>query len=519
MRKGRRFAAALLLALLTPLAQSYAQSRAYGGSGEDMLTELAQGEGGLFAVGMTASDDGDLSARTRSGEAGWALCLRENGERRWSYASAHTGLARMTAPAALPDGRYSLVLTDETAQRGEWILLAPSGKASMRTEIGAALPEDGMYTVVQYLLCSEEPASLAVILRRGDEVWTVILEENGDVRGGEPAHASGEGRAASDGLGGLIWASSQDGRLSLVRLDAQAHAGFSYDGWRIRAVTDVLMQEDGSVVCCGALEEDGGFLVRVSCEGEVIFCLATPQALCHICQTETGFAAFSGGAEPSLLFVDEDGGVLGMEKDVPAEVLDLAGVPDGAALLTHTAGRRQPQAVITSVLLSGVKPVPAQSMPEELTQASAPQKQAAIDDASAIDDGASELMASGGKHIVCRDDGLGVRVTLVDGDGQTVWSTRTPIHTAADALQWLCAAYLEDGSVLLGGRYLSGEGDQLRQEGVTALLNSDGVLRRIETVEGAGAVTAIATEPDVVLYLATGSLPSAGTEASMPYSP
>ena len=125
-------------------------------------------------------------------------------------------------------------------------------------------------------------------------------------------------------------------------------------------------------------------------------------------------------------------------------------------------------------------------------------------------------------YLVCGEsDSFGVRVTCMDGSGTQRWSTRIPIHTAADALEWLCAAQLADGGVLLGGRYLTGEGAEAAQEGVLALLSGDGVLRRIEVVEGAGAVCAL--EPmdggSVTLHIASGAAPSLQADGTRLYHP
>lgn len=83
----RLAAALLILAVLPAWAQG---SAAYGGSGQEALHEAIRTADGLFAVGETASTDGDLAGRTRSGEAGWALRLDEAGHVLWSFSSAIT---------------------------------------------------------------------------------------------------------------------------------------------------------------------------------------------------------------------------------------------------------------------------------------------------------------------------------------------------------------------------------------------------------------------------------------------
>ena len=510
MHAGKRAMAVFLLMLL-PASGAWAQSRAYGGRGEDKLLEIAEAGSGLFAVGMTASDDGDLSARTRLGDAGWAMLLDESGERIWSYASAHTGLARMIAPAALEDGRCSLVLTDEAAQRAEWIVLDGTGKALSRTLL---LPERAEgETMLQYLPVSQETPELAMILRCGDALRAVTLGENGGVLREQTFTMPGQGIAASDGMGMLVWISAYEGGIELLWLDGEDEKSgrIALETVRVTAVCDALMQADGSVLCCGEAEADGvkkGFLARVNREGELLFAHVLPFAQRHVCQTETGFAAYgTDGQEAQLFFTDEDGGVLDTQGDVPVDVLDIAGMPGGAALLTHTEGRRQPQAVITAVQQRAQTEEDAEKEEEteEAAQAYAP---------------AAPLTMPDGYLVCGESDSFGVQVTCMDGSGAQKWSTRIPIHTAADALEWLCAAQLKDGSILLGGRYLTGKGEKTIQEGVLALLSDDGVLRRIEMIAG-GAVCALEALPDgsVTLHAATGAEPGIEPDAELSYRP
>ena len=127
-------------------------------------------------------------------------------------------------------------------------------------------------------------------------------------------------------------------------------------------------------------------------------------------------------------------------------------------------------------------------------------------------------IAAGDGYLLCSaEDALGVRVRHVAADGRELFSVRTPIHTAADALQWLCAAKLSDGSILLGGRYLYGTGEDARQQGVTALLGGDGVLRRMETLEGAAAVCAIELTPDGEILLHTSAQDASSEDAVQIY--
>ncbi|MGN0997784.1 MAG: hypothetical protein ACI4PG_12825 [Candidatus Ventricola sp.] len=497
----RRVLGAAMALLILAAGACAEETRFYGGRGEDRLLEMTRAGNGLFAVGTSSSCDGDLSSRTREGFAGWALCAQEDGQRRWSYASAHAGLDRMVSPAALEDGRFALVLTDAQGQRGEWLLLSARGACEVRLEIPEALCAPGR-TVLRILLCDQSPAALAVIVSEGDRLRAGMLLEDGSVTLSAPFEGDALGCAASDLRGGVVWAGAREGQLSLTRLQAGEAAqamGIAFGGFAVMLVEDALLLEDGSVVCCGAAQGEAGFAARVSLEGEVLFVRTFAGVQRCLCPTQTGLAVY-GAADGEVTFLDEDGYPQGMVSGLPQDALDLAGTPGGAALLTYRSGQGARQAGIVPVAQPAAMPDPEESLPQAWMPV---QTQEAAHGAS--------FPVSGGCLVCAPDGALGVRVTLVDEQGGSVWSTRMPIHTAADTLEWLCAARLSDGRILLGGRTLSGTGEAARQQGVLALLGSDGVLRRMETVPDCGAVCALEVRSvDVLLHIATSAQP--GTE-------
>lgn len=490
---GRILAIGLLMLALPLSGLAEDARRVYGGRGEDRLLEIAEAGGGLFAVGTTASSDGDLSVRTRSGETGWAMRIGESGERLWSYASARSGMTRMIDPVPLDDGRYSLLLTDAEGQRCDWILLDSEGKLLSRAEV--SLDSFGMgegFRVMQMLLCGQSTPQIAVIAQDTSDgaVCAVMLDELG--RSGALGRflPDGAGIAVSDRRGALAWIGVQLGCMTVTRLAGDMEsASVRFAEFDVVSVSDALMQDDGSVVCCGEAQTErgaAGFAARVSREGEVLFAHVFLEPQRHVCQTETGYAV-SGAWEAgtSVAFLDEDGGLLGEAPAETADVLDIAGAPGGCALLTHIEGYRQKQAEITLISQAGSAEIGLLDMPEG--EAQSPAHETSMPETHMMDTPAPEI-AVGSGYLLCGGDKKGVQVTLMDGAGQSVWSTRIPIHTAADALEWCCAAWLEDGSVFLGGRYLTGEGEAARQRGAIALLSSDGVLRRVEELPGAGAV-------------------------------
>lgn len=483
---GRMIAAGLLLTMLPLAAVPEEARRVYGGRGEDRLLEIAEAGGGLFAAGTTASSDGDLSVRTREGKTGWAMLVGEDGARQWSYASGRSGMTQMTDPMLLDDGRYSVILMDDEGLRCEWILLDGRGKMISRAE--ASLRTFGLaepYRMIDALLFAQSPAGIAVIAgsEAEDSVCVFALDEDGEAEELGRFLPEGEGNMISDRRGTLAFAGARSGCMTVTRFTGgMESASVRFSGFDVLSVDDALMQDDGSVVCCGKAQTESGaagFAARVSREGEALFAHVFYEPQRHVCQTENGYAV-SGAWEAgsSVAFLDEDGGLLCEAAAPETDVLDIAGIPGGCALLTHVEGYRQKQAAVTPVLQDGGAEIGLIVVPEE--KINPPEAEMPATHMPDID--------AGGGYLVCGGDKMGVHVTLMDDAGQPVWSTRIPIHTAADTLEWRCAAWLEDGSVFLGGRYLTGEGGAARQRGAIALLSGDGILRRVEELPGAGAV-------------------------------
>ena len=504
MHKGR--AAALMAALLLLGARACALEAddapaAFGGSGEDALYEAVACGDGLFAVGTTASSDYDLSMRTRSGETGWALRMNADGSVRFCFCTARAGMTRMTAPAAFEDGSCSLVLVDGTAQRGEWIVLDERGGSVSRVAIDGAeaLCPQGERIVQMLPADGPEGVQLAALVAHADggTMCCARLAQDGSVTPGEPFAVNGGGAVCAGRDGLLAYAAEQNGRLRIICANEngtieERFGGEPARGVRVQAVHDAQMGGDGSVAVCGETADGGGFLLRASREGERLFLLETDAPLTRLTATETGYAALEDGR---ILFADEDGAGVAWAA-APEDALDLAPSPGGAAVLSHLQARGRRQAVFTRIAQ------PALEQPETREEDAAP----------------SGTIAAGDGVLLCSaEDALGVRVRHVAADGRELFSVRTPIHTAADALEWLCAAKLDDGSILLGGQYLYGTDGDADRQGVTALLGGDGVLRRMETLEGAAAVCAIEVTQDGEILLHTSAQDASSEDAVQIY--
>ena len=473
-----RLFAACLLAMALLVSPALAQEYAYGGSGEDALLEAVSLRDGLFAVGTTSSADGDLSGRTRSGETGWALRIGADSARLWGFCSAKSGMMIMRAPHAYADGTFSLVLTDAEGQRGEWIELNDRGRQLARTVIPTSPCATGEPARIVAMAACEGGDSrfLALLLEHAGTgaLCCTALTQDGRQHGCGTFYGDAQGvLLADDARGWVVHLGAELGALAVTRLSpgSAPHADtFSLpeDGVGITRVCDALIASDGSLALCGqsvsADQKGGGFLLRLSAEGELLFArmldgYAMPA---YLTETETGYAVYADGA---LLFFDEDGALLG-ETQTDGEPLGLVSLGGQPALLTQEGERRAKQAVLRTV--EGF-------MRTETQEPDAAQE---TEPTPAPRDGRIVL---GEEMLVCSDGGAsGVTVSLVDAQGRTRFSTRTPIHTAADRLVWERAERTKDGGIRLSGYYETDGGQGATREKATALLGADGVLRELK---------------------------------------
>ncbi|MBQ2834698.1 MAG: hypothetical protein IJE71_08820 [Clostridia bacterium] len=500
-----RFAAACaaLLALL-PLAAASGQTRAYGGSRADILLEAIACEEGAFAAGRTASSDMDLAMRTRETETGWAVRLDGEGDILWSYCTGRAGMQTMVSPAETDEG-FSLVLTDEMGARGEWITLSREGELIRRIGVPAADVLCAHGGTIRQML----PAGgrLYVLLEHEDGTQCMAeMDKDGDVTQGAAIACGADARLVRT-TEGAACAGVLESALCIAD---GSRAGSVSGAYRLSALRDALVLRDGSLLACGEAEGEGA-VMRVSAAGEMLFCRTLPghASLSLLTETDMGFAALGSGPQGSaVLFMDEDGALLG-EAEAPERTLDLIAAEGGAAALSHDGAPGRRQAMFTL-------------LPQPEADAQQGKEQEELEPALLIGDVArarprEETVGFAGGHILCSaSDAHGVRVAWIGEDGKQRFSTRIPIHTAADELEWLCAARLQDG-VLLGGRYLTGEGDAMRQQGVVALLGEDGVLRRIETIAGGAVLSMELVQGGALLHIAGGDRPGADADTTALY--
>ena len=469
----------LLLLMALWAGSCCAQEIAFGGSAEDMLLQAAAAGGGFFAVGKTASADGTLDTRSRSGETGWAVRADADGRQMWYFCSGKSGMCEMTAPHAYADGRCSLVLTDETHQRGEWIVLSALGRQQSRTAIPA----------LSALCCEGQAGSLIAMtpaLYGGEPCLTLLqAHEDSGALCCAALFADGDalpcGHFYGDAYGVLlpmadgtaVYAGTELGALSLTRLVPYAqieHITIPLaDGdVGVARVTDALADGDGSIVVSAqtlaADQKSASLLMRLNAEGEVLFMRAFEEdgLLSMLTETSSGYAVYAA-ASNSVIFFDEDGGLQG-SADAQGTPLDLVPAGDGVLALTHDARRGRRQAVFQRI-----------SRP----QGEAVQETAQPDRQESQTQTAPQRLALARGHLLCSGATGGVTVTRIGEDGEMLWQTRVPIHTAADRLVWESARLNADGSVLLVGFYETDMPQGALREGAEALLGADGVLKEI----------------------------------------
>ena len=117
-----------------------AETMVIGGSKEDAVMDIAVGDDGrVVLAGYTASSDGTLSDRSKSGRSGWVACYDAQGNLLWNFCSRHDAQDMMRHPVIHEDGTISVILISVNSvheQVGEeWIHLSAEGNVIEREQI------------------------------------------------------------------------------------------------------------------------------------------------------------------------------------------------------------------------------------------------------------------------------------------------------------------------------------------------------------------------------------------------
>lgn len=482
----------LLVLLICLIACACAQAEAafeLGGRGEDVLYEAVCAQDGLFAVGKTASTDGDLAARKRAGETGWAIFVDEQGVRKWDFCSARSGMYEMIAPRAYEDGRFALILTDETRQRGDFIVLDARGRQETRTAIPdmrALGAQDGAAKIIAMRpqQGANGPYLMLLLEREGSgELFGAALTPEGGVYACGAFYGDAQGVLVS-AHDHAVHVGVDLGALAVTHLapgsPLETHTiALAVRQMGITVVTDALVDGDGSLLigaqATDVMGQSEGLLLRLNAEGDLLFArsFGAGERLSLLTETESGYAAYAQAAG-CVVFLDEDGEVQGVSEPVSG-ILDLMEREGGALALTKAGDRFSRQAVFTPVY-------PSQTADAIHTQALPINQKPIFAFASSSQTRDTFTLSCG--TLRCEDGGAqGVTITLEDEAGSVLWRSRTPIHTAADRLVWENASVDAHGEIVLAGYYETQmQGDTIRER-AQARLSVDGVLLSIGLIQ------------------------------------
>ena len=118
----------------------------FGGSRQDVINDLAlTGDGRLVMAGETASSDGTLADRTKTGISGWVALVDLQGNTYWNFCSRHGSTDRMESPVVHDDGTITVLLNSHGNEYGqmELIRLDMGGKVVSRKALVKIPRKDG----------------------------------------------------------------------------------------------------------------------------------------------------------------------------------------------------------------------------------------------------------------------------------------------------------------------------------------------------------------------------------------
>lgn len=530
-------AAAMMLLSSAASAESAAYLRDYGGSGLDVYGDIAAIDGGLLVAGSTTSTDGDLRERTRSGKAGWLFRLDEKGNMVWNFCSSRWGMDTIIRPTVHDDGRVTCVLAGEGG--AEWLEMDDHGRAVKRVSVPDVethcLHERAEGETGRILMPYDDGGEvcLALITLHGDDTCCIAkLGQDGALSRGLSFFIAQNDRIFAPCRGG-------SGRIAMAYIDIEDEetgagtGGICYvkpgtdeapevvpidtGGMKCTALTDCEPMRDGSLLVGLQHAYYGCYIARVNELGETMFAVRMDNHVDQICETTTGFAAkYSGGAA----YFDEDGVLLGTKEVQPRGEFDfvparnMAAFGDGTAILYTASGTGKGKDRIRVIAGDATEKNEAEYgdalfWRDDCTVADAWGGETGVvllldgrdgERVGVYVDGAGNAReietppepreagrqrVSGGT-LTWREEEGGASVALEDETGRELWRTRTPIHTAADRLEWRCAAELPDGSFAFGGRYTYDVPMGTRQEGVMAVIGRDSVLQKLTLVRAYG---------------------------------
>ena len=279
----------------------------FGGSGYDMLSDIAAGaDGRIVMTGSTNSTDGTLASRTKSGHSGWALCIDAQGNVLWSFCSRLGTQDRMDAPVFHEDGSVTVVLCANHGEDDHEYELIRLGAGGEVIERGTMLRGANVGNIVKanaagagYVLRENERQSIDPIRYTLFDFTGARVRELDWIDGGL-------GRTYAFSEGHVI--RYRDGEAVLSAMDKQGNETV------LREVSDMQMLDmpqtnyrgmvslpDGGAVAAGYVNDGGwdkGRLTRWDAQGNQAFdwWVDTLQFF-DLVRTQRGFAALACPAE------------------------------------------------------------------------------------------------------------------------------------------------------------------------------------------------------------------------------
>ena len=122
----------------------------YGGSGLEVIYHAeGNAQGKIALAGLTESSDGTLHTRTKSGQAGWVLCIDQSGEALWNFCRHKAKYERMEVPVWHEDGSVTVLFWMEKSGLSEIELIRLSAQGEMLSAKTIAESRDNMVHLVQ----------------------------------------------------------------------------------------------------------------------------------------------------------------------------------------------------------------------------------------------------------------------------------------------------------------------------------------------------------------------------------
>lgn len=268
----KRFLAMLLAVMLVQGVGLAEQDEIIGGSGSDMIAGLVSRYGVTVVTGATASSDGTLYDRTKTGQSGWVCAIdAETRHIMWNFCTRYGSMDYMESPYIHEDGSVSAVLIYDSSKKqqgAELVNLDVNGKQGKRVTLTQHRPER-TFSVDAGVLVTESAANGQITVAtslfdyEGTRLWTKEDTAPDCVAGAWAVEGRGNAVTLWQATAaGLVEISCVDVTNRLPSADAAVH------------VQHMACLQDGSVaaVCAASaqgVQANGAFLLLWDAQGKL----------------------------------------------------------------------------------------------------------------------------------------------------------------------------------------------------------------------------------------------------------